>query len=204
MRRREFLGALISAAGARGAPPAGIPVYRVIDARARCDAETLRRFWNDVWPEAMIEFGRGGVPLRVEDGAGEMRLTAGGQPMFIGLRRGALNLVLTDHLPVNWDSARALPGVTTIYDGYAVSVIAMRFAHGNQVPFLSVNTVVHELLHAILGDIFVRRPKWYQSGGRESRIDWYATRLWLFHDGSAIRDAAPALVSRLGAATRTP
>jgi len=61
------------------------------------------------------------------------------------------------------------------WDGYPVSMIALPYAHGNQIPFLSVNTCVHELLHALLQDIFVSRPKWYQSDGREFRSDWYAT-----------------------------
>jgi hypothetical protein len=76
-------------------------------------------------------------------------------------------------------------------------MIALWYAHGNQVPFLSVNTCVHELLHALLQDIFVSRPKWFDSREREMRIDWCATRLWLFHDGASIRDSAQAYLARL-------
>jgi len=79
-------------------------------------------------------------------------------------------------------------------------MVALQYAHGNQVPFLSVNTCLHELLHALLQDIFVSRPKWFQTGGREVRIDWYATRLWLFHDGAAIRESAQAYLDRLRSA----
>src|SRR5437879_3896508 len=68
------------------------------------------------------------------------------------------------------------------------------------VPFLSVNTCVHELLHALLQDVFVDRPKWYQGGEREFRTDWSATCLWLFHDGAAIRKSGRAYVDRLRAA----
>ena len=96
-----------------------------------------------------------------------------------------------------WDNARSLAGVTTLYEGYHVCVIALSYAHGHQVPFVSVNTCVHELLHALLGDIFVSRPKWLESGAREFRIDWYATGLWLFRDGAAIRKSAQAYVARL-------
>jgi hypothetical protein len=32
---------------------------------------------------------------------------------------------------------------------------------------------------------------------REFRIDWYATRLWLWHDGGAIRQTAQKYVERL-------
>lgn len=202
MRRREFLVAAVFAARRAAAAPVVVPVRRVIDARAQCAPETLRNFWSTVWLEALVELGRGGIRLEVEDGPGEMRRTAGGQPLFLGLRRGVLNLVLTDYIPANWDSGRALAGVTLVYDGYPLSLIAMRFAHANQAPFFSVNTVVHELMHAFFGDIFVARPKWYQAGGREWRSDWYASRLWLFHDGAAVREAARAFVARAGRTTR--
>jgi hypothetical protein len=126
-----------------------------------------------------------------------VRRSPGDRPTFIGLRRGVINLVLTDHLPLYWDNDRALAGVTALWDGHAVCLIALRYAHGNQMPFLSVNTCVHELLHALLQDIFVNRPRWYQSGGREFRIDWYASWLWLFHDGAAIRESARVSLDRL-------
>jgi hypothetical protein len=195
MRRREFLAAVF-AAGA-DARVVTVPIHRIVDARARCSSETLQRFWGSVWPQALVELGRGGIRLAVEDGPGEMRRTAGDRPVFLGLKRGVLNLVLTDYIPMNWDSGRALAGVTLVYDGYPLSLIAMRFAHGNQFPFLSVNTVVHELMHAFFGDIFVARPKWYRAGGGEGRSDAYATRLWLFHDGAAVRDAARGFVERV-------
>jgi hypothetical protein len=60
---------------------------------------------------------------------------------------------------------------------------------------------VHELLHALLQDVFVRNPNWHQSGGRELRIDWYATRLWLFHEGTTIRKSAQEYLRRLRAAS---
>ena len=84
-------------------------------------------------------------------------------------------------------------------------MVALRYAHGNQIPFLSVNTCVHELLHALLQDVFVSRPRWFQTGGREFRTDWYATRLWLFHDGAAVRESAQTYLGRLlsGAAGNT-
>jgi hypothetical protein len=102
---------------------------------------------------------------------------------------------------MKWDNGRALAGVTTIHDGHHVCMLALRYAHGNQIPFLSVNTCVHELLHALLQDVFVSRPKWYQTGGREFRIDWFATGLWLFHDGAAIRKSAQAYLGRLRSAS---
>jgi hypothetical protein len=133
-----------------------------------------------------------------------VRRTPGDQPLFTGLRRGVLNLVITDYIPMAWDHGRALAGVTTIHDGYHLCLIALRYAHGNQTPFLSVNTCVHEVLHALVGDIFIRGPKWYQTGGREMRIDWYATRLWLFRDGAAVRDAARTYLRRLQTPSPAP
>jgi hypothetical protein len=198
MTRREWLGASMLAAAPRvRATPLAIPIHRVVDARARCSPETLSHFWSAVWPEAMIEFGRGGIQLQVEDGPGEMHRTAGGRPVFLGLRRGVLNLVLTDYIPLNWDSGRALPGVTLVYDGYPLSLIAMRFAHGNQFPYFSVNTIVHELMHAFFGDIFVAHPKWYQPATREWRADSQATNLWMFHQSTAIREAAQQYLARV-------
>jgi hypothetical protein len=80
-------------------------------------------------------------------------------------------------------------------------VIAIAEAHGDRIPFLSVNTCVHELLHAMMQDIFVSRPEWYQSAARESRIDWFGTRLWLFHDGAAIRQSAQVCLRRIQSRT---
>jgi len=201
LTRRNFLRTA-AAAAIRSSPPARLPVpiHRVMDARAQCPPEQVHHFWSSIWPEAVRDFSRGGMELRTSDGPGEVRRSPGDKPIFIGLRRGVINLVLTGHIPMRWDNGRALAGVTTIYDGYPVCLIALRYAHGNQAPFLSVNTCVHELLHALLQDIFVSRPKWYQTGAREFRIDWYATGLWLFHDGAAVRNSAQACFARLHSA----
>src|SRR5262249_42249412 len=88
-------------------------------------------------------------------------------------------------------------------EGYHLCLIALRYAHGNQVPFLSVNTCLHEILHALMQDIFVSRPRWFETAGREYRIDACATALWLFGDGAGIRQSARHYVSRLSA-TRLP
>ena len=90
-----------------------------------------------------------------------------------------------------------MTGVSTQYDGYHISMIALDYAHGHQIPFLAVNTCVHELLHVLLEDIFEVHPKGLAGYERESRIDWYATRLWLFHDGAGIRTAAQAYLDCL-------
>jgi hypothetical protein len=171
-----------------------------MDSRAKCPPEEVRHFWASIWPEAVRNFSQGGIGLQTSDGPGEVRRSAGDKPIFIGLQRGVINLVLTDHIPMKWDSGRALAGVTTIYDGYHLCLIAIQYAHGNQIPYLSVNTCVHELLHALMQDVFVSHPNWLQTGGREFRIDWYATGLWLFHDGAAIRKSAQAYLGRLRSA----
>ena len=137
MTRREFLSAA-TLVSAREPPRPGarlvVPVRRVMDRNARCTPEALNRFWWSVWPEAVRSFGRGGIQLQCTDAHGEIRLSPGGRPMFYGLERGVLNLVITDHLPASWDSARALAGMTAWHAGYCVSVIALRYAHGNQLP----------------------------------------------------------------------
>jgi hypothetical protein len=199
MTRRGFLRAAAITAGTASAaePRVTVPVRRVVDTHARCTPEQFHRFWWSVWPEAVRDFSRGGIDLQTSDANGELRRSAADRPFFGGLERGVINLVLTDHLPLYWDNSRALAGVTTIYEGYHICLIALRYAHGNQVPLISVNTCVHELLHALMQDVFVRDPKWYQSGGRELRIDSYATGLWLFHQGDAVRKSAQAYLARL-------
>jgi hypothetical protein len=99
---------------------------------------------------------------------------------------------------MDWDNGRALAGATTVHEGYHLCVIAMSYAHGHRIPYLSTNTCVHELLHALLQDVFVSHPKWYQSDEREFRDDWYGTAMWLFHDGSTVRESAQAYLKRLG------
>ena len=198
MTRRDFLWTAVAApVRSKTQGPLRVPIHRVMDARANCLPDQLHHFWSSIWPEAVRDFSQGGIELQTSDGPGEVRRSPGDQPIFIGLRRGVINLVLTDHIPMNWDNGRALAGVTALYAGYHVCMVAIRYAHGNQIPFLSVNTCVHELLHVLLQDIFVNRPKWFQGGGRELRIDWYATWLWLFHDGAAIRKSAQAYLDRL-------
>jgi hypothetical protein len=201
MTRRDFLRSLAATPSVAAAAPARVivPLHRVTDSRARCTPEQINRFWWKIWPEAVATFAHGGIALQTSDGPGRVRRTAGDTPIFDGLRRGMLNLVLTDHIPMKWDRGRALAGATTIFDGYHVSLIALQYAHGNQVPFFSVNTCVHEMLHALLQDVFVSRPNWFQGGGRESRTDWYATSLWLFHNGAAVRRSARGYLERLRA-----
>jgi len=49
----------------------------------------------------------------------------------------------------------------------------------------------------LLQDIFEIHPQGLPGYEREFRIDWYATRLWLFHDGAAIRKSAEVYLERL-------
>lgn len=183
------------AAGAQ--PPLLIPVHRVMDSRARHTPDRLRRFNLDVWPEAVRDFNRCGIQFLHTQVDGEIKRSPAGQPVFSGIRRGVINLVVTDRVPMDWDSARALAGVSTLHQGHALSLIALHYAHAHRVPFLSVNTCVHELLHVLLQDIFVDRPGWFRAGRREVRVDWVATRLWLFRQGEQIREPAAACLRRL-------
>jgi hypothetical protein len=198
MTRRDFVWTAAAATAALATEaPLIVPVRRVIDTRAKCTPEQLDRFSSSIWPEAVRDFSRCGIQLQGSEGRGEIRRSPGDRPIFVGLERGVLNVVLTYHIPMRWDHGRGLAGVTTLHEGHHLCVIALEYAHGHQIPFLSVNTCVHELLHAMLQDIFLSRPKWYQADEREFRIDWYATRMWLFHDGAAIRKPAQAYVDRL-------
>ena len=199
MTRRHFvsLAAAVVSSGAQSAVV--VPVHRVMDSGAPSSAANRQRFWSKIWPEAVRDFSRAGVQLQTTDATGEIRHTAGGRPIFIGLERGAINLVLTDHIPPRWDNAHALAGMSVLMGDYAVCLVALRFAHGHQIPFFSTNVCVHEMLHVIFQDIYLRSPKWYVEHNHELRNDSYATRLWLFHDGAAIRRAAQVFVERLRA-----
>ncbi len=132
----------------------------------------------------------------MSEDVGEIRRSPGGKPIFVGLRRDAVNLVLTDTIPIHWDGGRALKGVATIVDGCHLCVIALRYAHGHRIPLLSTNTCVHEMLHVFLQDIFVNRPSRLESEERELRIDWYATRLWLFGRDDEVRSSAEGYLRR--------
>jgi hypothetical protein len=200
MTRRDFIWTTIALPSTTPAQVT-VPIHRIVDAKARFPSGSLQRFWSSIWREAVTDFGHGGIALRTTDGPGEVGHTAADRPLFSGLRCGVLNLVLTDRLPLYWDNARSLAGVTTLDRGYHLCLIALRYAHGDRVPFLSTNTCVHEILHALLLDIFLTRPSAYQAVEREYRIDWYATRLWLFHDGAAVRRSAQAYLDRLRASS---
>src|SRR5271157_4187772 len=101
MRRRDFIWTAAAAATRSSAPArVAVPVHRIMDAWAQCPPERLHYFWSRVWPEAFVTFGRGGIDLQTDDGPGKVRRTAGDKPIFTGLRRGVINLVLTDHIPM--------------------------------------------------------------------------------------------------------
>jgi hypothetical protein len=197
MTRREFVSTAAALVLSRSPAPLIVPLHRVMDARAKCTLEQVSHFSSSIWPEAVRDFQRCGIQFQVSQVTGEVRRSPGGRPVFIGLEQRAINLVITDHILQNWDQGKGVTGVSTHYDGYDVSMIALDYAHGHQIPFLAVNTCVHELLHVLLMDIFEIHPKGLPGYEREFRIDWYASRLWLFHDGAAIRKSAEAYIERL-------
>ena len=198
MTRRAFVS-MAALAATRPAAPARltVPLHRILDGRAENSPDRLQHFWPSVWNEAARDFGQGDISFEISDGPGEVRHSPADNPIFVGLQRGTINLVVTDVLPMYWDGGRALAGMSTIHDVYHICLIALRYAHRNQVAFFSVNTCLHEILHVLLQDIFLKPPKWYQSGGREVRVDYYATRLWLFHDGDEVRKSGEAYLRRL-------
>src|ERR1039457_4982829 len=97
--RRYFISTLAAAASPSNAPARLlVPVHRIMDSRAQCPPEQLRQFWSGIWPEAVRNFSRGGIQLQTTDGPGEVRRSPGDKPIFLGLRRGVVNLVLTGHI----------------------------------------------------------------------------------------------------------
>ncbi|HYW47369.1 MAG TPA: hypothetical protein VE959_31160 [Bryobacteraceae bacterium] len=199
MTRREFFSIAVAAGAAQTVTrvPLIVPVQLVLDGRVQWSPEPVQHFWSRIWPQAVRDFERCGIRLQSSLRAGDVCRPPGGEPVVTGLERGVVNLVITDRIPMEWDGGRALSGFATSYRGYHMCMVALEHAHCHQIPFLSVNTCVHELLHAVLHDIFEGRPMGLLGEGREFRIDWYATRLWLFHDGGTIRKSAQAYVERL-------
>ena len=196
MTRRDFLS-IVPAVVARTAATVNVPVHIVTDGDAKITPHQFQHFWWTVWPEAVRDLARCKIRLETTSSTGGIWRPPSREPVITGLERRVLNLVLTDRLPLEWDNGRMLSGVTTRYRGFHVCMIALRRAHGHQIPLLSVNTCVHELLHALMGDIFENRPPGFAGQAREFRIDWYATRLWLTHTGGGIHDAAQQYVQRL-------
>ena len=198
MTRRElFPAALAALFAADYQSPLIVPVHHVIDTRIRFRTSDFSRYWSRIWPEAVRDFGRCGIRLESSLTFGEVRRSPSGQPVFIGLERGVINFVLTDLIPLQWDNGRGITGITTLYRGYHLCLIALRRAHGHQIPFLSLNTCVHELLHALLHDIFESRPRGLIGKTRELRIDLYATDLWILRRGRDIRQQATVYLERL-------
>src|SRR5262245_59558970 len=169
MTRRRFLSvtAVAPIALSNSQRPLTVPVQQIIDGRAKCTPEQLQRFSSVIWPEADRDFGCAGIQLQSSHSVAEIRRSPSGMPLFSGLAHGVINLVLTDHIPMEWDRGRALSGITTRYYGYHLCAIALKYAHGHQIPFLSVNTCVHEFLHVLLQDIFESRPNGLLRDGRE-------------------------------------
>ena len=177
-----------------------LPVNLVFEAKAKWRPEQIRNFESRIWPEAARDLARSGIEVQVGETSGEVERPSQRQPVIGGLERRALNIVVTDQIPMFWDHGRALNGVTTLYRGYHLCMIALQWAHGHQWPLLSVNTCLHEMLHALLGDIFESRPKGITGNARELRVDAYATRMWLFGDVGFVRDEARAYVEKLRSA----
>ncbi|QOY90556.1 hypothetical protein [Paludibaculum fermentans] len=194
--RRAFCS-LAPAVLAAAAGPVVVPVSLVMDSKAKLTPEVVRHFWSSLWPQAVQEFAAGGIRLECRNRTGEVLRPPGRPPVVSGLDPATLNVVLTGTIPMEWDSGRSLSGVTLRYRGRHLCMISLYRAHGHLIPLVSVNTCVHEILHALMLDIFEQNPQGVAGAGREFRIDYLATRLWLFHDGADIRRSAETYVRKL-------
>lgn len=199
MTRRKLLLALpmLRALAGNPAAPLVVPIHHLIDRSANLSKAHLDLYWRSIWPEAAKTFGACGIQLDSHPGDAKIERPPGREPVVHGIDFGVINLVVTSQVPMEWDNGRSLNGMTTLYRGRPLCLVALYHAHGNQFPLLSVNTCVHELLHALLEDIFERRPRGMQGEMREARVDSYATRMWLFHDGAAVRRAAAEYLQKL-------
>jgi hypothetical protein len=177
-----------------------VPLLLMTNKHSKLKAEELSAFRSTVWDEAQRMFASCGVDLKLEERVGELLKYPGGRPRFIGLEKQSLNVVLTDQIPLSWDQAKYKAGLATRYEGHHLCLIAVRAAHPNRVPFLDVNSVVHEMLHVFLLDIFSKKDGILHGQDREVRVDWHATRMWLLRGDEAVRKAAAEYVKRLGRA----
>jgi len=199
MNRRDFLlfAAALPFPAWADPEPLLLPIHQVLDRNARCRAHHVREFWSHIWPQAATDLAHCGIQIQLTSSEGEVARPPSRQPVVAGLRHGALNLVLTDLIPIEWDHGRSLAGVTTLYRGYHLCMAALARAHGHRIPFVATNTVTHELLHALLLDVFENRPSGVWGQARELRVDAIATKIWLLNDGSAVRGPAGEYLARL-------
>ncbi|GEM_PF-2925261 len=195
MTRRQLLGIV----GALSAPGDEIvvPLRLLVDRKVKWSPEQVESFRKDLWAQAVGNLLSCGVRLQVVEGKGEVERPPEREPVISGLEWGSLNFVATNRIPMHWDGGRSLCGVTTLYRGHHLCMVALDLAHGNRVPFVAVNTCLHELLHALLNDIFEDRPSGAKGQMREARVEYVATKLWLFGDGREIREGARSYVQRL-------
>lgn len=195
MTRREF----VSLAAAKPEVPVVIPVRLMIDVKAQYLPGRIEWFQRTLWPEAVRDFRRAGVVLAVEESTCEVLRPQQREPVIGGLHYGVLNVVATNQVPMYWDATRALSGVSMVYRDRHLSIIATSYAHGHLIPMVAVNTCVHELLHVLLADILEPRPQGWAGERREARVDWLATRMWIYGD-SEVRAFARAYLARINAA----
>ena len=198
LTRRALLALPLTAAAATRTwrPPLIVPVHIVLDGSAQW-GNMLARFWQQLWPQTVRDFARCDIRLAATVKTGDIWRPPNREPAVIGLDFGVINLVVTDRIPIEWDNGRLLSGITTLYRGHLLSMVGLNRAHVHQIPFLSVNTCVHELLHVLLQDIFESRPDGLWGEAREYRVDWFATRMWLFHDGEAVRRSTESCLARM-------
>ena len=205
--RRALLSAGRLCAGAFLPPAFGAASQDVVtlkigfiqDEYAEFRRNSLKRFWREIWPEAARALGRCNIEVQTTWKLSHFNRSPAGFLHFQDLTPHVINIFLTNHMPLSWDNGRALSGVATRYNGYCLCVLALDYAHGNQIPFFGLNTCLHEILHVLLGDIEVKRPTHAFLGGqtRESRVDAVATSLWLLgRSGADLREKARAFIAR--------
>jgi hypothetical protein len=195
VNRRQWIGsALFGACTARGAQPAPaaleIPVQVVVNKLAKWSQAERDSFRSNVWNEAVQVLRKCGIVLRTVEHEGEIHKYPSGPPRIVGLGYKVLNIVLTDTIPMAWDNGRGVAGVATVYEGYHLTLISILASHGNRVPFLHVNTLVHELIHMFFEDFYLPREGRLSGQAHEHVIDWHATRMWLFSDDGAVKQSA--------------
>ncbi len=138
LTRRQLLGAMAAGGALTGrAGDLVVPVHQIFDGSTKWNQERLSWFRSRLWPEAEGDLKKCGIRLQVTSATGDVERPAWREPVVKGLQRGVINFVITGRIPILWDRGRGLSGVSSLYRGHHMCMIALIRANMHQAPFIS-------------------------------------------------------------------
>jgi hypothetical protein len=168
---------LAAAAACRSKAPRILCVNFLLDSESIPAARHIRYFHDRIWREACEDLAKLGISVEMVTGRGCVHRPPDRAPVFEGLIRGAINIVLTRTVPMHWDRCRGMKGLAFRAGGYDVCLLALDHAHAFRFPYLATNSCLHELLHFLLGDVDAKKPGGLAGEWREFCVDALATHL---------------------------